>query len=305
MPYSSFRFRSVVDWIELEIHTQTPTNFWTLQNTLREIQKLPEEINPYVKPLDEGAGGAASNFSFRFQEPSSLHEVKRLLDEVTSRFELKGPLLVTAIEIALDAYGANPEQAARFYKFATKMVSKNRRLYRELNVDKVHGIPANFKSLVRHLSEGWQIAVGDNDADYYQHIYWKTTDNNGTPLPESEHRARIEITLRGAALPHQELDYWEGFKFKSLSAYFRFRTLKFGLDPMMLVLADANDQIGELHKRNRKEGGTRLYSKLTLADTPLNGRARDALRELTRRWQAKPKPRKSRIKAGAAIPTAC
>lgn len=303
MDYTLLTFRAVVDWIELEIHTAKPTNFWAIQNALREIQHLPADVNPYVKPLNESAGGAATAFLFRIQDPERLCDANKQLEELAHYAFNIDAKRVNAIEIALDAYNANPEQVARLYKFSTHLVSANHRLYRERNVDKVQATPRSFDSLVRRLSEGWQIGIGDEGADHYQHIYWKTTDDNGNPLPVSEHRARIEIRLRGAELPCQTFEDWENFSFSTLSKFFRFRKLKADLTPQQQVIANASAQIGQQRKRNRRGGGTLLHSRITQADVELNDRARDALRELSRRWKAEPKRSKKQT-TGRTPPTA-
>jgi len=296
--YGEVRFKAVVDWAELEISTAKSTNFWTVQKALREAQGLSDVVNPYVIGYDISTGmefaPAKRNtpttlFRFRIQDPANFQGIEAVLAKIKVAFDLQNAPKLTGIEIALDAYNSNAEQAARFYKFVTLLVSDNRRIYRDKK-DKVQHVPSDLNSTAQYLSDGWQIGVGDKDSIRYQHIYWKTTDNNGDPIPESEYRARIEITLRGAALPSTSLANLAFFDFANLTEFFRFRMLKATLEPLLQVCADAAEQLGERTPRNRKEGGIRLYSKMTQADTALNGRARDALKGLMQRWQTQPKP---------------
>ncbi|MES2365737.1 MAG: hypothetical protein V4563_07600 [Pseudomonadota bacterium] len=295
--YCELRFRAVVDWAEFEICTTKTTNFWTVQQALREIQGLPRNVSPYVAGYDINTGKKypecdvnkpSTLFRFRVQDPTNFQVLETVLAFIEAKFCLQSSSSLIAIEVALDAYNANPEQAARFYKFLSTVVSSNRRIYRG-NREIVKSVPIPIATITQRLSEGWQIGIGDQPADYYQHIYWKTTDNNGTPIPDSEYRARIEITLRGSALTSSSLGDFACFDFGSLNKFFRFRMMKPGLEPRMQCLADSYEQIGERKSRKRSEGGIRLYSTLTQADTALNGRARDALKELSRRWQAQPK----------------
>lgn len=289
--YSNPRLRAVVDWVQLEIQSAKPTNFWSIQTELRRLLCLPDSVSPHVEAINESDGGAATIFRITLQAPERHQDIAKVTNSLSAAFGCGGSPRITAIEIAFDAYGAGAEQAARFCKFLTNPVSDNCRLYRrgKRQGDTTHCIPTRFQTLEQRLAEGWTVGIGSNSDNYRQRIYHKTTDNNGTPIPQSDHRARIEITLRGEALPFQTLEELQRFKFSDLSEFFRFRKLKPDLSPLEQVNADASAQIGERRTRNRREGGTRLFSRLTQADADLNTRARDALRELSRRWQAIPK----------------
>lgn len=134
------------------------------------------------------------------------------------------------------------------------------------------------------ITEGWQIGLGDKDSDCYLHAYFKTTDGGKPCQP----RARIEITLRGAKLPCSTHEEWSMFNFATLAKpYFNFRKLRPDLTPLSQLSADSNIRIGKRIIRNRRGGGTKLFNSLTSADTKLNSLARDKLRSLSDRWQAR------------------
>lgn len=294
-------FKAVVDWIEFEIQTENSTHAWRIPKAIEGVS--------FVTACDPDTGEAfpanMSNtpttlFRPRIQDPKCWADVRQALESTARKFPLVAIPKVIAIEIAFDAYSLDAsreelaEIAARFYKFQTHPVSNVQRLYRDYK-GSGQAIPNHFSSLVRGLADGWQIGIGHHRDDpcgrwkadtQAQHIYVKTSDSGGQEIPANEHRARIEITLRGSALLCQTLEEWACFKFESLSGYFNFRKLKQGLNPFELLAAEASVNIGERHKRNRKGGGTRLHSKLTIADTALNQKARGALRELSRRWQS-------------------
>lgn len=257
MEYPSVRCRAVVDWIDLEIHTVKPTNFMTVQKVFRQIQHLPSDVNPYVEAVDEGPGGAASVFRVRIQDPKNSHVLDSLCSACADVMPLQSNPKVTAIEIAFDAYNSSPEQAARFYKYITFLADKsNHRLYRAKS-DITRGTPLNFQLLISHLAEGWQVGIGNKSDDCYQHIYWKTTDN-GVTLPPSEHRARVEITLRGASLPMKDLDDLRNFNFATLAKYFQFRELKDDLSQLARVTIGIMQNAGERSSRRCFKGGSRL-----------------------------------------------
>lgn len=284
MNYNNFRFRAVVDWIEVEIHTANPTHY----DAIRRHAELS-----YVEPMNAGeAGKTATAFRFRIHDPANWSEVVRVVRFVSEKYALARPFEVVGIEVAFDAYGrkkvTREELAAlvaNFVRFSTH-TSPNRRMYREEGED-AFAPPSNDCALVRKLAEEWQVGVGDKESDCYQHAYVKTTDNNKSRLPEGEHRARIEITLRGSKLPCNTLEKWSRCNFASLAKpYFNFRTLRTDLTPIEQVTASANTHIGKRGVRNRSEGGTRLFSRFTRADSTLNALARDRLRDLSARWSA-------------------
>lgn len=283
MDYRDFNFRTVVDWIEIEIQTITATHY----DAIRRHGELS-----YVEPIDPSAEGkSATTFRFRIHDPANWHEVASAVGNIAKKFALAKPFDVVGIEVALDAYGhGNTTQeefasvAASFAKFTTH-THENRRMYREMG-EGSFAPPTRFTTLVRHLAEGWQIGVGDKNSDCYQHIYFKTTDHNKAPLPVSEYRARIEITLRGNELPCNTHEEWSRCKFAALAKpYFSFRKLQPDLSPLEKVNAEVDMRIGRRAIRNRREGGTRLFSRVTRADSSLNTLARYKLRDLSDRWQ--------------------
>lgn len=285
MDYTAFRFRAEVDWIELEIQTRTPTNFMTVRRAMG---------LKYVEPLDAAGGGAATVFRFRIQDPENHHGVTTKLDELAARFPLAGIPVVTAVEIALDAYSRGKatrddliELTARFRKFDTTPASANRRFGGRWKGDVE---PANHHATnMRRLAEGRVLNVGNKSDSRSQRFYFKCTDDGGDPIKdEKAHRARMENTLRSEGLPCQALKDWSEFDFTQLSGMYRFRMLESDLSAMMQIVVEASPQLGERRttEQQKRMRARRLHSRLTPADTALNRRAYDALRELTRRWRA-------------------
>lgn len=299
MDYSRLHFKAAVDWIELEFQAGSTTNFHTVQRALRRVLRLPDDENPFVEPMDAGAGGAATTFRFRMHDPAKWQEVASALDGLAEQHPFTRSPSVTAIEVAFDAFSRGAtreelaEQAARFYKFCTLMVSDNRRIYRTRKEGVRGPIPIRFPTLIRRLEEGWQIGIGNRSDNRYQHIYFKTTDRGGVALPDAEHRARIEITLRGPALPYQTLEEWAVADFaRDFRDSISFRKMAPDLSPLLhWTLGQTSVQVGERRRRWRLArdysgySGDRLYGKATKADSKLNEKARDAFRQLTRRWR--------------------
>ena len=138
---------------------------------------------------------------------------------------------------------------------------------------------------------GRVIAIGNKTDDRSQRVYFKTTDKAGkVALPENQWRARIELTLQGQCLPATSDLEWATCKFEQLYEFFNFREPKPNLDPMIQLLLDRSEQVGERKPRSRVatskpgSGNNHLFDLATKADLVLNDKARTAIRELSRRW---------------------
>lgn len=284
--YQDYRFRAEIDWIGVKIRTLKSTNFQTVRNRLEA---------PYVETFDEGSGGAASEFHIKFYSPKNWQEIDRALERLTHDHPLAGPAEVTGIEIAFDAYSKRNDRkelakmTSKFYRSLTRPVSENQRITPGKR-GSVAAIPSP-KILDRYVESGENIYIGNRDVPkenvddpngwMMQHIYLKETDKKEA-LPIVEQRARIEITLRGIALPHQLLDEWKSHLFTKESEYFKFRKPKKDLRWHQKTVIEHLSQYGS--RRKKRSGDRRtIYSSATLADKVLNGKAYDALRNLTNR----------------------
>jgi hypothetical protein len=281
----SFSIKALVDWVDVEIETRYSTNFQTVQKAFAGAFDLPEGINFHVEAVNPNDGGGTCHFSVRIHDVKAYSEIERKLIKVSAKLPLRPGFNIEKIEVSIDAYCDDPaEQAALFYKFMANPVSGNRRVYRDYR-GSGKAVPCQFQSIARHLSEGWQIGIGNKTDNEYQHIYVKDSDTINGQRQEVAKRARLEVRLSGNALPYQTPEEWQQCKFEGLADYFRQRRLKQDLEPLIQTLADAVNQIGERKIRNRREGGTRHYSKVTKAD-PINEAIRDALRKLSGRWKS-------------------
>jgi hypothetical protein len=209
------------------------------------------------------------------------------------------------IEVAFDGYlkrGINATDydlamlAARMAWFVSNPADpKNIRYYNDLGAD--YDPPLSVESLARKMLEGVQYGSGNvenkrartKQDDRSHHGYLKTTDS-GTQLPPDQHRARLEIRLAGVALPHGDIEGWQGFRFESLASYLNWRQVHNTgtTTPLQQLLMN---RPGASHRKDFKRhegtvggkgGGTR--GRLLRAD-PLSRIAEKRLQNLTRSWQ--------------------
>jgi hypothetical protein len=164
-------------------------------------------------------------------------------------------------------------------------VSKNTRIYRD-GVGSPTALPRALQATERKMSEGWNVGIGNKSDDQYQHGYLKTTDHSDEPLAIKDHRARFEIRLAGAGLPHTSIESFKAFKFSTLAKHISFRKEDDIASPIQQVLvtghADRASHPKSIH--NRAEGRTRT-SHIMPADTELNRIVRERLQNLTKRWR--------------------
>jgi len=304
MNYDKFRFEAVVDWIDLEIETITSTQAWRIQKAT-DISFVAACNLHTRKAHPKGSANTPSTlFRLRIQEPKKWADVAKLINDVADNFPLAAAPTVCGIELAFDAYcKGEPSQQElaelivhmfrRIKRFADRDANPdfkdNRRLYKDFKGSR-ENIPVHEESFIRYLIDGYQIGIGREDADHYQHLYLKTTDKKPgeerrTLMPHDQH-ARFENRLQGDMLPCHSIAEWSAFKFEDLAKYFQFRTLKNedGLLPQLLL---SRGYVGEELSKEKQEKLRRKHRSGTLTVSDLRDAARYKLRDLSKRWKVK------------------
>jgi hypothetical protein len=276
MDYTKFKFRAVVDWLSFEIETTSRTKGEAIYDRF--------SLENYVAPLDTQPGGVASRFTVVLQDVTCWQDAEVRLACIERQFPFARPATLTGMEVSFDARARTAERqelidlAARFYQYSSFTASDN------------HRFGGRFKGDVRSVTSAVRtrnmigadrvLNVGNRTGDVTQRFYFKTK-NSKRPLPVRDHRARMELTLRGGALEIDSLASASDFDFMALAEYFRFRKPADGLDPVELVVATASPQIGQRVERRDRTRSKRQYSRMTSADLALNGRSSTALRRLS------------------------
>lgn len=298
--YKKFKPETQVDFLETSFKTISKTNLKTVQPKLNRILNLPEGRRASIEILD-GTQGSATAFAFRIQNPKSFSQVQRIIGDLKRRFDLAEEPTFTALEIAFDlkrradtTHDELAEAVAHLYKFAAFHPQReNHRIYRRGKG--AEEVPAHMTSLVRHVADGYCIAVGSQRRHAGKHTtgkadpisaryYLKRTDDRHG-LDDAMHSARAERTFQDAAMPFHTLAELERFDFNVLKDLFDFRKLKDELNP--LVAAALRDYVlatFDTRTRTRREGGTRENHPATLADSALNELVRRSFRSLSKRW---------------------
>ena len=69
--HKNFTYKALIDWIEIEITTTTPTNHWTLR---------AKADLCYVEALNESSGAAATIFKFRVYDIATWAQLNKTID---------------------------------------------------------------------------------------------------------------------------------------------------------------------------------------------------------------------------------
>lgn len=324
MDYKAFTYRAAVDFVEIEVAFERPTQARYVSSILRSGLSV-KGIDPATDEAFEHSQRNTSTpiFRVRLQDPRSYQQMMEWIAAFQARAEQwNGPAVIvmdciTAVEVAFDLY-AKPGKAdyadlahavMLLYRGArTIQGQKNHRLYRD-GKGSGRSLPHDPERLADMIADGYNIAIGNRTDDHYQHAYIKDTDTTIDPetgkgkrykLPAARHRARFENHWRGRALADligKHVTDLDGFNFATLAGHYNFRMEDPQAQGMGRAVLDASIQIGE----RKPEGAVRrlriseLQRKIpsvnrlhTKADTTLNARARDALRHLTEAWARPP-----------------
>lgn len=279
----SYSVRAVVDWIDVQINTCHSTNFQTVRRSIG--RAFPDSVPPHVRTINANEGGGGTAFAIRLHNVERYSDILIFLDRLSHEFQIQPGFLIVGKEIAIDVYCDDPAlQVIALYKFISNPVSDNRRIYHDYD-GSAKAVPTRSEALARQLREGWQIGIGNETDERFQHFYVKNTDTINGQRQDVKIRARFETRLQAAGLPFQTPEEYRSCKFEMFADYFRVREMKTNLEPSAYLLAEATNKLGERRVINRKEGGTRLHNKLTKASS-FNEVMRDALRKLSRRWRS-------------------
>ena len=287
MNYNIFSFTAVVDFIEIEIHTASPTQGKAIK------RKCSVFGISYAKRQGAKGSFSGSTFRIRLYDLKTFAALRSKIASIESEFPFARPPTVTMIEVAFDgrlnqdAHNTPGEPlatlAAHMAYYAAYPVSNNRRTYLGYK-GSPQALPRFVHVLAREMAEGRNVGIGNKRDPLYQHGYLKTVDRD-EQLPTHQHSARFEIRLAGAALPHHDIEGWETFKFQSLTKHLSFREVPDDLTGLKRAIIDGYGSRASTKQAIKRRDGKGTRSKhLTPADKMMNAIVHERLRSLTERW---------------------
>lgn len=294
-----FRRRACVDWLDVTLQTARQTQFQHVQSAFDAagVGRL------YVSPVAAGPGRVTNTFVVRFTDrlANDYEALRKAIADVSAAFPLTDEPVIHAIEVACD-FTHKGDVAQR----DSATVSMTHRLQTSLLANGIKPRqfePSSGKNRFmdkpgQRLDPELNFRVGNEWEDVAWHVYWKRTDKK-LPLPLTEWRARVEVTLKGDALKSIGLatvSDLDGYRFASLARFFRFRTpikpeIQATGNRFKLVAIKANRRLNDataergLHSfeslgRRDKWRKPRSESSHLRADNELQRAVKDALRHL-------------------------
>lgn len=290
--YTAFKARAVVDWVEVQVTLPGPTQ---PRHVRRRIERLLPHWGkaPYVHVEAGDGSGPGSTLRFRVQDPLGPAALLRDVQAIARPGDpppSEDAVRIVGIEVSLDLYHrehdrqALAEMALHLFRHHARPPTQAPGTGPRITEPGHFRFADGGRDSLQALVEGFTINAGTEGADYKARYYVKTSDSiNGevyVELPPAEHRARIEVTLRGAALPFSTLEAWRSFKFESLARTFGMRALlpAQASDSWLAKIPRFGRPV-ELSKIAAHERSTRPGTR---ADSAWAHVARNALRVLTR-----------------------
>ena len=284
-PIDGYRVRASIDWVEVLVTLLAPSQF-------RHVKaRAPAHWGKlFVDAVDDEA--SSYRFRLRIQNPGPptlvFHELQGL--------SLHGPIpaenvAVVGLEIAVDFTPRTTEQRAHLAQVAA---------YLHEHMAK----PPDGPHLLRHsgrfqaasgrqavtaaLGEGWSLTIGAEGATDSARVYRKDYDTQDgesyRALPPAQHCARMERTLTGKDCPFNTLANWRTFKFETLAERFAMVLPTPDAAPLTTAARAAwGPALGKPDDPKKRASHRRQSARATKRDTVLNGKIRQALRDLTRR----------------------
>lgn len=186
----NIKIRVRVDFLDLYFEITKPC-------TRHDIKKFLTEktgIRHYIKESLNG-------YVIRLHDMNSLKLLNERLRYLDHFGLLHKSMKIVELEVALDFYGYKHLALATALLKSLRLPStaNNFRVFKT-QTGVFIPIPVSPTVLHRKLKDGFNIGINHKLADEYWHIYQKQTDQNGTPLKESEWRIRAEKNIKESVL---------------------------------------------------------------------------------------------------------
>lgn len=302
----SFKVTACIDWLDVVVETSRPTQHHHLQETLRTSGTGTAGTKLWVETLDKQAGSVGTAFRIRFHDVDDYAKLAHALDELSARYPFVAPPKIAAIEVACDfrhKAGSIAETMAMTHRLQSSLYGSgiNPRQY-DPHASKVRSLDHHGDLIDQHghrLDPNLTFYIGNKSDPFSWRSYFKMRDKQ-QPLPEDQWRARVEVTLQGAAPQEYGLNLLsdlQSFRFDKLAGLFRFRRPRApeqmaGNDLLRLTAIKINRQLHDatpergIHSfaavgRRDKFRKTRAESSHLEADDELRNAVKGALRRLT------------------------
>ncbi|EHY05559.1 hypothetical protein ACIQPM_000937 [Escherichia coli] len=252
-----FKVSAGIDWLDLKISLSRLTQHRYVQEELLKITGLKLWVEPcglriskltsceprpdnnvktWVKPIISSTN---DTFRIRFRDLLVKHcgKLEAALNQLQNRFPFACEPQIVGIEVFCDfrhKIRSITATNAMTYRLQSSLFSPGTKV-RQYNPVTRRNVFLDVQGA--RINPEWNLRTGNKWDNISWQVYHKCTDN-GQKLPVEEQRARVEVTLKGAALTHyslHRLNDMQRFRFETLTQLFKFRK---PLEPEMMADGD-------------------------------------------------------------------
>ncbi|MFY5774248.1 hypothetical protein [Acinetobacter johnsonii] len=208
--HTPIKIKAVIDWLDLSFEVDPTICGFTFKKNARSFIKsfltAKTGTRHYVKLDESDIAQVGLSFTIRLHNLRSKDDLLKVTHLITTQYgadPLK--MVVTNIELSLDFYNAPNRGLLSALHKSLKYITTadNFRIYKYMQGDsrnKLTPVPKSPLVLLKQFNCDWCMGINPKGAPLCYRLYPKTTDNNKQPLPNHEHRLRVEVTLNHEAL---------------------------------------------------------------------------------------------------------
>lgn len=285
---AGFISNASIDFVVFDVIVERKTNFQTLQEFV--MYEFELYSKPYVKAKASAAGGAATRFDIRIQNPHHSAKIWLALQQkLKKRFGQNSFIRIKEIEVSID--------------FRNRRMNKSH--LESMVLVLMRGIEAGYRDRRQWIPKGAEkldydatinplstMYIGDRTDDVFWRVYLKEFDA-GVLLPIEKQSARLEVNLKGNMLIHNGFSGGniDSLLFTRLAKLFSCRCIKKDLQPetnSVAALLDNRRRMGlkriGMHAYIADKRSRRKHSPLTIANQILNRKIRVSLQQLEKQF---------------------
>ncbi|KML16700.1 hypothetical protein VL10_24520 [Leclercia adecarboxylata] len=252
-----FKFSAGIDWLDITISLSRLTQHRYVQEELLKITGLKLWVEPcglriskltsceyrpgnYVKPWVKPMISSTNNvFRIRFRDLLANHngKLEAALGQLQNRFPFAYEPQIMGVEVFCDFWHKSRSITATnamTYRLQSSLFSPGTKA-RQYNPVTRRNVFLDVQGV--RINPEWNLRTGNKWDKISWQVYHKCTDD-GQKLPVEKQRARVEVTLKGAALTHYSLHHLndiQHFRFETLAHLFKFRK---PIEPEMMANGD-------------------------------------------------------------------
>ncbi len=210
VPFMSAKMKAVIDWFDLRFTVDpmqcTFYNDPKARSYIKSFITRHTGTRHYVATDESDISQDGASFTIRLHDIRNAKELGKITGLLHSQYGANVEMMtIEAIELSFDLYGGN--SLAMVIKLHKAMqYPQTARLFRVYKTTR-KDIPTSVGKLYELIEDGYNIGVGDHRFDEFcVRTYFKRTDKGGKSLPQEEHRARIEVTLKASVFDKEQVD---------------------------------------------------------------------------------------------------